>query len=58
MIHNTDANEITFNFIINIVGAILVYLVLKFKSDTKPEMISRLIDSYIQRIEDTSTAAK
>jgi len=35
MIHNTDANEITFNFIINIVGAILVYLVLKFISDTK-----------------------
>jgi formate/nitrite transporter FocA (FNT family) len=35
MIHNTDANEITFNFIINIVGAILVYLVLKFKSDEK-----------------------
>jgi hypothetical protein len=27
----------------------------KFKSDTKPEMISRLVDSYIQKLEETST---
>jgi len=26
----------------------------KFKSDTKPEMISRLVDSYIQKLEETS----
>jgi hypothetical protein len=33
----------------------LAKIKVKFKSDTKPEMISRLIDSYIQRLEDTST---
>jgi len=26
----------------------------KFKSDTKPEMISRLVDAYIQKLEDSS----
>jgi len=42
----------------NIDGSGMAKIKVKFKSDTKPEMISRLIDSYIQRIEDTSTAAK
>ena len=36
-------------------GSGMAKIKVKFKSDTKPEMISRLIDSYIQRLEETST---
>ena len=36
-------------------GSGMAKIKVKFKSDTKPEMISRLIDSYIQKLEDTST---
>ena len=39
-------------------GSGMAKIKVKFKSDTKPEMISRLVDSYIQRIEDTSTSTK
>jgi hypothetical protein len=26
----------------------------KFKSDTKPEMVARLVDAYIQKLDDSS----
>ena len=39
-------------------GSGMAKIKVKFKSDTKPEMISRLVDSYIQRLEDTSTSSK
>ena len=36
-------------------GSGMAKIRVKFKSDTKPEMISRLIDSYIQKLEDPGT---
>jgi hypothetical protein len=36
-------------------GSGMAKIKVKFKSDTKPEMISRLIDAYIQRLDDPGT---
>lgn len=36
-------------------GSGMAKIKVKFKSDTKPEMISRLVDAYIQRLEDPGT---
>lgn len=36
-------------------GSGMAKIKVKFKSDTKPEMISRLVDAYIQRLEDSET---
>jgi hypothetical protein len=36
-------------------GSGMAKIRVKFKSDTKPEMISRLIDSYIQKLDDPGT---
>jgi hypothetical protein len=36
-------------------GSGMAKIKVKFKSDTKPEMISRLIDAYIQKMDDSGT---